>query len=43
MIDTIGVGWTVTISSVMVFIGAGLVLLIVNFGGSWRNGRNMQD
>ncbi|KAI9162825.1 Itaconate transport protein [Paramyrothecium foliicola] len=37
LIDSVGVGWTVTISSAMVLMGAGLVLLTIYSGGSWRS------
>ncbi|KAF5011280.1 hypothetical protein FDECE_2580 [Fusarium decemcellulare] len=38
MIDSIGVGWTSTISSVMVFLCAGLVALTISAGKRWREG-----
>ncbi|CRJ96273.1 hypothetical protein BN1708_002124 [Verticillium longisporum] len=36
MIDAIGVGWTVCISSAMVFFSGCLILVVIHFGGSWR-------
>ncbi|KAG7113656.1 Itaconate transport protein like [Verticillium longisporum] len=36
MIDAIGVGWTVSISSAMVFFSGCLILRVIHFGGSWR-------
>ncbi|EEU34800.1 uncharacterized protein NECHADRAFT_39646 [Fusarium vanettenii 77-13-4] len=43
MIDSIGVGWTSTISSAMLFICAGLVLLTISAGKSWREGPSSED
>ncbi|KAF4556553.1 Dityrosine transporter-like protein [Elsinoe fawcettii] len=40
-IDALGVGWAVTISSAMVSLGSGLVLLTVRSGATWRSGRRL--
>ncbi|XEV07372.1 hypothetical protein FSHL1_012659 [Fusarium sambucinum] len=36
LIEAVGVGWTVTISSAMVWMGSGLILLTIMKGERWR-------